>query len=260
MVRYALITGGSSGIGLAISKLFANDGYGLLWVSENDHQLHQAASDMRGAYHELVLHTLCADLSKPENCERVVDWAHGFGTVQVLINCAGFGTYGAIHAIDEQRELDMIQLNVVSTYRLTRLFSEIMKANGYGRIGNLSSNTSLQPVPRMSTYAGTKAFVKHFSLSLYEELRGSGVTITTVVPPATPGTDFQKRALMQGVKTFNGVLTASVEEVAYRAYHGILRGDKLVWGGWKLQWTRPLAVFLPSWIIQRLIRRELDGN
>lgn len=260
MVRYALITGGSSGIGLAISKLFANDGYGLMWVSENNHQLQQAKDELHNLFPRIELHTLCLDLSKPENCNIVFDWANRIGTVRVLVNCAGFGTYGAIHAIDEQRELDMIQLNVVSTYRLTRLFSETMKANGYGRIGNLSSNTSLQPVPRMSTYAGTKAFVKHFSLSLYEELRGSGVTITTVVPPATPGTDFQQRALMQGVKTFNGVLAASVEEVAYRAYHGIIRGDKLVWGGWKLQWTRHLAVFLPSWIVQRLIRRELDGN
>lgn len=260
MVRYALVTGGSSGIGLAISKLFASDGYGLMWVSENDQQLRQAADGLRSAYPDLELHTFCADLSKPENCDAVFQWSNGIGSVQILVNCAGFGTYGALHSIDEQHEMDMIQLNVVSTYRLTRLYSGKMKAEGFGRIGNLSSNTSLQPVPNMATYAGTKAFVKHFSLSLHQELRGSGVTVTTVVPPATPGTGFQQRAHMEGVKTFHGLLTASVDEVSKRAYRGILRGDRLVWGGWKLQWTRPIAAFLPSWLIQVLIKWELDRN
>ncbi len=260
MVRYVLITGGSSGIGLAISKLFANDGYGLMWVSENNHQLQQAKDELHNLFPRIELHTLCLDLSKPENCNIVFDWANRIGTVRVLVNCAGFGTYGAIHSIDEQLELDMIQLNVVSTYRLTRLFSEKMKTEGFGRIGNISSTTSIQPVPKMSAYAGTKAFIKHFSLSLHQELRGTGVTVTTVVPPAIPGTGFQQRANMQGVKTFEGVLSATVEEVAHRAYRGITRGDKLVLAAWKLQWTRPISLFLPSWVIQQVIRKELDRN
>jgi short-subunit dehydrogenase len=260
MVRYALITGGSSGIGFAISQLFARDGYGLMWVSENDDQLQSAAAKIKGMYPNLELHTLCSDLSKSENCEIVYEWANRIGAVQVLVNSAGFGTFGELHSLNEELELDMIQLNVLSTYRLTRLFSESMRGAGFGRIGNLSSNTALQPVPKMSAYAGTKAFVKHFSLSLHHELKGTGVTVTTVIPPATVGTQFQQRALMNGVKTFQGMLAATVEEVAARAYRGIVRGDKLVWGGWKLQWTRPLAAILPSFLIQRLIKGELDRN
>ncbi|MFM7078488.1 MAG: SDR family NAD(P)-dependent oxidoreductase [Bacteroidota bacterium] len=260
MVRYALVTGGSSGIGLAISQLFARDGYGLMWVSENESQLQTATDELRSNYPNMELHTLYADLSKPENCEIVYQWANRIGKVDVLVNSAGFGTYGELHALNEQLELDMIQLNVVTTYRLTRMFSERMKEAGFGHIGNLSSNTALQPVPKMSAYAATKAFVKHFSLSLHHELKGTGVTVTTVIPPATVGTRFQQRASMQGVKTFQGMLATSVEEVADRAYRGIIRGDKIVFGGWKLQWTRPIAAILPSFLIQWLIKRELDRN
>jgi short-subunit dehydrogenase len=260
MVRHVLITGGSSGIGYALSLKFAEKGYGLMWVSNDGQQLEEASLRIKSDFPMLSLHTLCADLTVPNQCDLVFEWAIKLGDVEVLVNCAGFGTFGHLHTINESVEMSMIHLNVLSMYRLTRLFSQVMLRKGHGRIANIASNTVLQPVPHMCTYAATKSFVNHFSLSLHEELRGTGITVTTIIPPATRDTQFQHKAGMDGVKTFRGLLTASADEVASRAYKGIMRGDRMVYGGWKLQFSRPLAAILPHRVIQWLIKKELDRN
>ncbi|MFZ9943018.1 MAG: SDR family NAD(P)-dependent oxidoreductase [Bacteroidia bacterium] len=257
MVKRVLITGGSSGIGFAISKKFAEAGYGLLWVSEDARQLEEAATKFRELFPDINLHCHCADLSDMDACDGVFQWANQIGPLEVLVNCAGFGTFGQLHEIDEERELQMIRLNVLATYRLTRLFANTMLEQGSGKIANVASNTALQPVPRMSTYAATKAFVKHFSQSLYEEFKGTGVTVTTIIPSATTGTGFQNRSGMSGVKTFQGLLAAEVEEVANYSFEAIMKGAPLVYASRRLRWTRPLASLLPSKVIQWLVAKEL---
>jgi short-subunit dehydrogenase len=137
------------------------------------------------------------------------------------------------------------------------LFAQAMIARGFGRIGNVASNTVLQPVPRMATYAASKAFVKHLSLSLHQEFKGTGVTVTTIIPPAIPGTGFQDRAGMKGVKTFEGLLATPVDQVAHDAFRAILKGLPLVYASRKLRWTQPLARLLPSRVIQWFVAKEL---
>ena len=257
VLKQALITGGSSGIGFALSKHFAKAGYTLLWVSENESQLRDAANVLRNNFPSTRVETLCVDLNELNSCDQVYSWALGFGGVDVLVNSAGFGTYGKLHETDLNAELRMIRLNVFATYKLTRLFADHMLQRGSGRIGNIASNSILQPVPHMATYAATKSFVYQFSRSLHEELRYTGVAVTTIIPPATPGTGFQQAANMDGVRTFGGLLATSVDEVARLAYSAIMRGDRICYASRKLRWTRPLAALLPHSIIQKLIRWEL---
>ena len=256
-MKKALITGGSSGIGFALSEHFVKEGYALLWVSDNESQLQEAAMQLRHKFPLSQVETLCVDLTELDSCDQVFAWALKLGGVDVLVNGAGFGTFGKLHETDMETELRMIRLNVFATYKLTRLFADHMLQKGGGKIGNIASNTILQPVPFMSTYAATKSFVSHFSRSLYEEFRGAGVTVTTIIPPATPRTGFQKTAGMDGVRTFGGLLATSVDEVARLAFAAIMRGDRLCYASRKLRWTRPLASILPHALIQKLIRWEL---
>ncbi|MFN9596314.1 MAG: SDR family NAD(P)-dependent oxidoreductase [Bacteroidota bacterium] len=256
-MKKALITGGSSGIGFALSEHFAEAGYALLWVSDNESQLQEAAMKLRQNFPFSQVETLCVDLTELDSCDQVFAWSLKLGGVDVLVNGAGFGTFGKLHETDIETELRMIRLNVFATYKLTRLFADHMLQKGEGKIGNIASNTILQPVPFMSTYAATKSFVSHFSRSFYEELRGTGVTVTTIIPPATPRTGFQKAAGMDGVRTFGGLLATSVDEVARLAFAAIMIGDRLCFASRKLRWTRPLAALLPHALIQKLIRWEL---
>lgn len=257
VLKKVLITGGSSGIGFALSEHFAKAGYTLLWVSESESQLRAAASLLQQKFPSTRLETLCADLTELNNCDLVYSWALGLGGVDVLVNGAGFGTYGRLHETGMDAELRMVRLNVFATYKLTRLFADHMLQRGSGRIGNVASNSILQPVPRMATYSATKSFVSQFSRSLHEEFKDTGVTVTTIIPPATPGTGFQRNANMDGVRTFGGLLATSVDEVARLAYAAIMRGDRICYASRKLRWTRPLAALLPHRLIQKLIRWEL---
>lgn len=257
MVKRALITGGSSGIGYALSKKFAAAGYALFWVSENELQLKNAQARFIKLFPNTVLEVLSVDLSTHKGCLEVYNWTNQKGGIDVLVNSAGFGTFGPLHKMDESVELQMIGLNVTATYLLTRMFSKDMIARGHGKIGNVASNTALQPVPRMATYAATKSFIKQFSQSLHEEFRGTGVTVTTIIPAATSGTGFQERSGMSGVKTFKGWLTSEVDQVAAYAFDAIIKGDQVVFTSRILRLTRPLAILLPSKVIQWLISKEL---
>ncbi|MEO1449105.1 MAG: SDR family NAD(P)-dependent oxidoreductase [Bacteroidota bacterium] len=118
----------------------------------------------------------------------------------------------------------------------------------------------MQPVPRMATYAATKAFVKHFSQSLQQEMeeQGKAVRFMTVCPSATKNTAFQQTAKMEGVRTFRSLTTTTPEEVARDAYQGFLRGKKTVYSGAGLRRALWLQRFMPAGIVHWALKRELD--
>ncbi|MFM8949771.1 MAG: SDR family NAD(P)-dependent oxidoreductase, partial [Bacteroidota bacterium] len=106
-MKQALITGGSSGIGFALSEHFAKAGYTLLWVSENESQLRDAAGLLSKKFPAVRIETLCADLTELESCDQVYSWALRLGGVDVLVNGAGIGTYGKLQETDLNAELRM---------------------------------------------------------------------------------------------------------------------------------------------------------
>ena len=204
-MKTVLITGGSSGIGFEVSRYFARDGYQLLWVSKLATELENARKLLLEEQPAAKIHTLAIDLSKTTAPQSVFDWVNqNQWSVDVLINNAGFGTYGYTAKQSIEKELAMIHLNVLCVYQLTRLFLKGMIEKDAGTIINISSNSSFQPVARMNTYASTKAFVSHFSRGLQEELelQQSRVRVMTVCPSAIQDTPFRITGQMEGVKTF----------------------------------------------------------
>ncbi len=260
-MKTVLITGGSSGIGFEISKHFAKGGYTILWVSLLAEELQSAKVALQKEYATTTVEMLALDLSQSDAAQEVYDWVQSNKwSVDVLINNAGFGTYGFANDIAFEKEVTMIQLNVLNVFKMTRLFLKDMLARNAGTIINISSNTSFQPVPKMAAYAATKAFVKHYSESLTEELKAlkSNVKVITVCPAAIKDTKFKDAAKMQKVKTFEGLVATTKEEVAKDVWNAFNKEKSFMASGAKLRRLMWINNLLPHSVVQFLLREELS--
>ncbi len=156
MNRTALITGASSGIGYELSKIFAAEGYDLVLVARSQGKLEKIAAEL-SAKHAATVTVLAKDLGNPASPKDIFTELESRAiAVDVLVNNAGFGTYGRFANLDLGRELEMIQVDVVSLTHLTRLFLPGMLERGFGRIMNIGSTGSFAPAPLMSAYAACK--------------------------------------------------------------------------------------------------------
>ncbi len=261
MEKTVLITGGSSGIGYEMSLLFARDGYRILWVSKPPEELSMAKQKITAVYPDLNISTLAKDLSRISAAKEVYEWAAEFGKIDVLVNSAGFGSYGKFTETPLEKDLAMISLNITNLYQMTRLFLVDMEKRNDGKIMNISSSASYFPLPNAAVYAATKAFVRHMSNALHLELksRNSKVQITTICPGAILNTGFQEAANMQNVRTFSsGLASATPQEVAKDAYNGLLAGKKIVHTGWKFRLNYWVTKITPSFITNSLLVREME--
>ncbi|HET7603812.1 MAG TPA: SDR family oxidoreductase [Gemmatimonadales bacterium] len=220
-----LITGASSGIGRELARFFARDGFALVLVSRSAKRLAPVVSELREA-HEATVTTIPADLGKPEDIERLFSTLTASDVrVDVLVNNAGFGGAGRFSETSLDQELAMIALNVDAVVTLTKRLLPAMLENRRGRILNVASTAAFQPGPFQAVYFATKAFVLSFSEAIAEELRDTGVTVTTLCPGPTE-TGFAARAGFRSSPMMGARMDArSVAEVAYTA---TLRGERIV--------------------------------
>jgi short-subunit dehydrogenase len=186
----ALITGASSGIGEQFAYFLARDGYTLALSARREDRLRAVAAEAsrRGATGVSIFP---ADLGRRSAPGELYSQVTAAGLkIEMLVNNAGFGTRGRFDHLPLERELEEIDLNVSALVALTHLFLPAMIAARKGTVINVASTASFQPVPHMSTYAATKAFVLSFSQGLHYELIGSGVNVMALCPGATR-TEFQ---------------------------------------------------------------------
>ncbi|MEE9374238.1 MAG: SDR family NAD(P)-dependent oxidoreductase [Saprospiraceae bacterium] len=260
-LKTVLITGGSSGIGYGLSKKFAADGYRLLWVSKETEELAKAKTEILKNFPAIEVHTLTKNLSIEESCSEVYDWAKNIGRIDVVVNNAGFGTYGYLNDINIQQELAMINLNIRALYLLTRFFLKDMVERNGGNIINISSNSSFETVPRLLTYSSTKAFVKHFSRGLNEELKmqNSKVKVLTICPAAIKDTNFKNAGDMANVTTFNkGMVTTTTKEVVSDIWKAFQKGKSFQITGWKMRMLHKSYGFVPFWLTMLLTKGETE--
>ena len=223
----ALVTGASGGIGLELARLFAAGGYDLVLVARSTAKLEELAGELRK--HGGAVRVLAKDLAKPESPEEVFRELEAAGVaVDVLVNNAGFATYGPFVEIDLGRELEELQLNVATLTHLTKKLLPGMLARRRGGVLNVASTAGFQPGPLMAVYYATKAYVISFSEALAEELSGTGVTVSALCPGPT-ATGFQQRAGLEDSKLFSGMLqVADAAAVARAGYEGFRAGKRIV--------------------------------
>jgi short-subunit dehydrogenase len=224
----ALITGASGGIGLELARLFAAGGYDLVLVARSAGRLEELAGELRSR-HGVTARVMAKDLARPESPEEIFRELEAAGVaVDVLVNNAGLGTFGPFAETDLGKELEELQLNVVTLTHLTKKFLPGMLARRRGGVLNVASTAGFQPGPWMAVYYATKAYVISFSEALAEELGGTGVTVSVLCPGPTE-TGFQQRAGMETSKLFSGLLkVAGAAPVARAGYEGFRAGKRVV--------------------------------
>jgi len=230
--NYALVTGGTSGIGLELCKLLAADGYNLVIVARYEPEL-EATARLLNANYGADVRTFARDLFNPDEAFKLYEEVKAANIdIDILINNAGHGHYGLFVENDIQKELEIIHLNISSLVILTKFFLRDMVARGNGRIMNLSSIAGKTPGPWQAVYHATKAFVQSFTEAVRSEVKESGVTLTALLPGATD-TDFFNKAGMNESKIVQEGKLDSAEDVARDGYKALMAGDDMVISGTK---------------------------
>jgi uncharacterized protein len=248
-----LITGASSGIGLAIARQVAREGAAVVLVARDTARLDALAADLRDRF-GTEAEVLTADLTDRSDRSRVEERLAAEPTIDVLVNNAGLGSYGEFRTLDLAGEERQIDLNVTALVRLTGAAVPGMMDRGRGWILNVSSMASLQPTPLNATYGATKAFVTHFSESLHEELRTSGVKVTAVLPGFTR-TEFQERNGLSGNSGMPDFMWQSAEDCATEAVAALAAGRAVVVPGSLNKTAAALSALAPRGIKRRLVGR-----
>ncbi|MBX8516809.1 SDR family oxidoreductase [Pseudomonas cichorii] len=185
MTRYALITGASSGIGLAMAEALARRGHNLLLVARHRDRLESIAIELTQRFGVEVLFRAC-DLGEPLRLSGfLLELEDGAHQIDLLVNCAGIGTCGPFLAQEWAAEQDLIDLNILALTRLCHTVGNLMALQGGGQILNVASVAAFQPGPWMSTYYASKAYVLHFSEGLREEVKKNGVKVSVLCPGPT---------------------------------------------------------------------------
>lgn len=253
--KYALVTGGTSGIGYELAKLLAKDGYNIILVARGEEGLENAKKELESTYNIEAL-TISKDLFYAGNAFELVDEVREKGIrVDILVNDAGQGLYGEFKDTDIQRELEIVQLNISSLLVLTKSFLQDMVARGQGKILNLASIAGKLPGPRQAVYHGTKAFVHSFTEAIRSELKDSGVTITSLLPGATD-TDFFNKAGMQESKIVQEGELADPAKVARDGYDALMSGDDMVISGFKNKMQVGMSNVMPDSAVADKMKKQ----
>jgi short-subunit dehydrogenase len=225
----ALVTGASGGIGLELARSLAERGFDLILVARSLGKLERIAMKLKVTHHVRV-HVVKADLSEPDAAEHLMAELRTIDLdIDVLVNNAGFGIYGRFPARGPERETEMIRLNVMTPTGLVARLLPGMIRRRRGMILNVASTAGFAPVPFLGTYAGTKAFLLHWTLSLAEELEGTGVRAAVLCPGSTR-TNFHAVS-GAGERRPADALRQDASDVARECLRGLDRGKKVIVSG-----------------------------
>lgn len=250
----ALITGGSSGMGLEYARQLAAKGYDLLLVSNQPEELDKTASALSKAYQVNVIgHS--QDLATETAAEELFGFCQAENLqIDILINNAGMFFFEELTTENQAKALTMLRLHIFTPTRLCILFGDAMKQRGSGYILNVSSMAAKLPCPGITTYSATKAYLKSFSKSLYYELRPYGVGMTVVCPAAiaTPLYKLKPSLLKLGVKIG---LIGTPQWLVRRALRGMFHKRRVVKPGFMNIYLPPLIAILPKRLVDKLWKK-----
>ena len=254
MPRFALITGASSGIGLALAEALARRGQALILVARQRDALDSIACELSQRFGVEVLFRVC-DLSEPLQISGLLHELEQSGRqIELLVNNAGIGTSGAFVDHDWSGEQELLELNVLAVARLCHGIGAMMERSGGGQILNVASMAGLLPGPWMSSYYASKAFVLHFSEGLREELKKRGIKVSVLCPGPTR-TAFYRNADMHLGKVGNDKRIMSPEQVAFFTVKALRRAPAIIIPGWRNRLFAQGVRLLPRWVMRKLAGR-----
>ena len=253
MKKTALITGATSGIGYELAYIHAKQGGNLVLVARSKDKLDQIKNDLENNF-KIKVYIIEKDLSLKDSAQDVYDeLVKNNITVDYLINNAGFGDYGFFNESDWGKLERMINLNITALTQLTKLFLYDMIKRGNGKIMNVASTAAFQSGPTMAVYYATKAYVLSFSEAINNEVKNSGVTVTTLCPGATQS-GFQEAASMQESRLVKGRILATSKEVAEYGYNAMLKGKSVAIPGIVNYLMANSSRFFPRSAVLKVVR------
>lgn len=254
----ALVTGASSGIGAAFAEALARSGSDLVLVARSEDKLRALRTRLAhetGRRIEVVVH----DLSLPGSGATLRAAVDAFGlAVDLLVNNAGFGTTGAFVNVDAAREAEMIALNCAAVVDLSHAFLPAMLAAKRGAIVNIASSAAFQPMPYMSVYAATKAFVYSFGDGLWAECRGRGVHVMSVCPGPVDTAFFEATGAHGLRKQVPPGLMATAEEVVAASLRGLNARERVVVPGAMMKLSAAASGLLPRRLLSLALAKVMQ--
>jgi len=246
--KFALITGASSGIGEALARKLSKLGVSLVLLARSKERLEQVAHEL--AHENCRAIAIPLDVTRPDAVEILQNALRVSNiTIDLLINNAGFGSYGDFQEADLEKQIEMIDLNVTALVKFTGALLPHMGKPG--AIVNISSASSFQPIPFMATYAATKSFVTSFSMALASELRDKNIHVLAVCPGRVK-TNFQ--VVAQSHKIRIRAHAASAESIAELTIRALRKKKLFVLNGFFNNLRMQIQRYFPRRIVLSVTR------
>jgi len=250
-MAFALITGGSGGIGLSIARELARQKHDVLLVARSTEQLSKHCEEIRKEFN-VKANFLSLDLSAPDAHVSVKNWLdQNKFPIDILVNNAGYAVWSPVEKSTLQELTNMMQLNMNTLVNLCSVLLPELKKQPKSFILNVASTTAYQAIPTMATYAASKAFVVLFTRGLRKELKDSSVSVSCL-SPGTTSTGFMDRAGMQALKETADKFSMSPEAVAKTAIAGMLKGKAEIIPGFINWFSVQLTYFVPKSITEKV--------
>ena len=251
-MKTSVVTGGASGIGLELSKLLIEDNYKVFIIDNNSKNLQKLKTCLDPNSYEGIKEDMSSVSSPKKIYNKLKD-----KNIEVLVNNAGFGDFGKFHKSDWKRDEKMINLHVLNTTHLTKLFLQDMVKKNNGKILNISSVAAFQPGPLMSLYYATKAYILHFTEAIADEVKDKNISISALCPGQT-NTNFQKSVSSKKNKIkFN---TSCPVKVAKYGYEALKANNTISIPGYSNKFLVFLNRLLPRNIVPKIVRYIQEKN
>ena len=242
---WALVTGASSGIGRDMSRYLFKLGYNLILVARDEQKMIELKKELQSSEKTEDIIIIPADLSKQEECVKVYNESKKFN-VDLLVNNAGFGTFGEFTKTDLEKEINLINTNITAVHILTKLFLQDMVKKNSGHILNVASIAGMEPGPLMAAYYASKSYVIKLSRAINKELKKAKHNVKiSILCPGPTDTNFNNVA--------NVVFRApsmSSEEVAKYGIDKALKGKLIIIPGALNKCVRFFSKVIPDCILE----------
>jgi len=246
--KTALITGGSSGIGLEIARELAARGYNLLLISNQSEALNASKKQLESNY-SVSFDTFHCDLTDADSAHKIFLMTKELGIeVEILVNNAGILLFSEVAGLENSRIQAILQLHVHTPVMLCKLFGKEMKKRQSGYILNVSSISAVMPYPGISLYGPTKTFLRYFTRSLRHEMKIYGISVTCLLPGATLTGLYDPNKINLSLALRTGIMQTP-EFVARKAVRALFRNKPECVPGWINKLTVMLLPLIPRSLI-----------
>ena len=253
-MNYTLITGASSGIGYELASVFAKNNHNLILVARSTEKLESLKKEIEKNF-SVVAEVITLDLAKQNSADELFAIVNKKNlNVDILVNNAGFGDHSLFFIQNKKKIEEMVLLNVLTLTMLTKLFLPKMIDNKYGKILNVASTAAFQPGPLMSVYYASKAYVLSFTEGLYEELKGTGVSVTALCPGPTES-GFMSAANISQIALMETFKLPTSKDVAQFGYIALINNKAVAVHGFMNTLVAKSTSFVPRSLLRKMVMK-----